>query len=307
MIGKFLNTLLLVAFVVLQSCKDCNEATYVGDFSDPDAVVNLSVRINGPDTRVADPGVDHWEWNADWKNLELYFVYPNSVVMQYSISHEMYSQNMKFAAYEGDVRVFAVAFPEEHMPEKCQNSDGVYNMKTLDLKDMTSEKRQHYMQNMFCGISETMTIEKDNPNVLNIVCNRIAAKVDIQYDVQPGIDGGTFVNAEMSEISFKGSNRAYLFADYVNESVFTPEVFELKTVSGAISGRNGRAYTYVLPGMSSMDFVVGYNVDGTPDVNYVSYEARFQNDLKSDAWYKVNFSVNGKTVAADGPVSVVIQ
>lgn len=262
---------------------------------DPNAEVSLSLTFNAGTRALGDPGTDHNEWNAEWDNLGIYFVYTSGQVESFILDKTSFSSPETFAVYEGDAQVFAVAFPKEQTPQVCRTASEVYNMRTLSLDDPSvASQKQNYMRNIFCGYSSPITITQGENKLVEIKCNRLAAKVDVQYDMQSGIESGTLVNPLMSDISFLGYNDSYVFPQMADNNI-TSTVGVIDTRSAQLSERNGRVYSYVFPGK---DLGVSFTMTLQPGNTEKEYKAIFANPLISDSWYKINFNVTGSTATS---------
>lgn len=270
----------------------------------PDAEMGLSVSFRTNVRAVGDPGEDHGEWNADWSRLGIYVVYNTGTVLRFVLNKdELKSQNI-FAVFEGTATVYVAAFPDGQEPPECSNVWEVCNMQTIDVSTYGGD-RQHFMQNLFSGISAETSIVKDQMTAITVTCTRPVAKVDVQWDVQAGIENGMFVEAAMSELTFNGCKTGYLFPNAKTETT-VPDVATLATVSGAVSERNGRAYSYMFPGNANqLGFGITYTTTGSAK-SVVPYTAKFSEELSANAWYKVNFTVSGTNVSATQGVQVTI-
>lgn len=299
------------------SCVDDNDVVCpdgnggIGDVKDAELMLTINFDL-GPSSKVGDPGVDHGENVADWDNIGVYLVYETGQVLNFLFTKEEFVESQKYNVFSGNARVFAVAFPDGQTPQPCTVSNQVYNMKTLDVSDLTSGQLD-YMQNIFSGVSESgidgkdfISIEKDKQTRVNVTCRRLVAKVDMQYDVQPGLVEGNFVNAKMSSIGFRGVPQAYVFPAYEQEEPSTlPAATTFLTLESQISERNGRVYSYMFPGKAYLDFSVMYEgLDGASETKEKEYTAEFKEDLKANSWYKTNFTVKGTKVSSNDPIEL---
>lgn len=279
--------------------------------ADAEMTLTLSFDTGTRASRIGDPGTDHGENTADWKNLGVYLVYEDGKILNFKFTDETFQSPKIFNVYPGTADVFVVAFPEGQEIPACSDRASVCNMKTLDVSTASLKDKNAYMRNIFSGVSENFTISKDGydsnsgRNSITVTCKRIVSKVDVQYDVQDGIESGQFVEAGMSAISFNGVPQAYIFPEQKTEEPSTlPAVTSLMQLSGAISERNGRAYAYMFPGVANLTFDVNYKKDSDAEVNKVSYVASFDDPLAALSWNKVNFTVSGTNAEATGPVSI---
>lgn len=277
--------------------------------ADAEMTLTLSFDTGTRASRIGDPGTDHGENTADWKNLGVYLVYEDGKILNFKFTDETFQSPKIFNVYPGTADVFVVAFSEDQEIPACPDRASVCNMKTLDVSTASLKDKNAYMRNIFSGVSENFTISKDGydsnsgRNSVTVTCKRIVSKVDVQYDVQNGIENGKFVEAGMSAISFKGVPQAYIFPEQKTEATLSGSV-ELVKLSGTISERNGRAYAYMFPGAAELTFNINYKKDSEAEVNEVSYVASFENPLTALSWNKVNFTVSGTNAEATGPVKI---
>lgn len=307
---KYIMTLVAgLCCLLASSCIDDRYGPCPGTGDSPDAELRLSVRFDlGPSTKVGDPGEDHGEFVADWHSLGIYLLYDSGRILDFIFTKENFpSENRKvFNVFEGRAEVLVVAFPAGQEAPAGLTADEVRNMKTKNVTTVAASERKNYMRNIFSGTGE-IDIKLDANNMLDVVCSRVAAKVDMQYDVQDGIDGGVFLKAAMSEISFSGVPQAYIFPGKVSETQSLPAVTEVMAIAdAAVSERNGRAYSYMFPGDASIAFGVNYTKpDGSLSV--VNYKAGFTEALSGNVWYKVNFNVTGKNVDATEGINIELK
>lgn len=282
--------------------------------ADAEMTLTLSFDTGTRASRIGDPGTDHGENTTDWKNLGVYLVYEDGKILNFKFTDETFQSPKIFNVYPGTADVFVVAFPEGQEIPACPDRASVCNMKTLDVSTASLTDKNAYMRNIFSGVSENFIISKDGGNSVTVTCKRIVSKVDVQYDVQNGIENGKFVEAGMSAISFNGVPQAYIFPVQKTEDPSTlPAVTSLMELSGTISERNGRAYAYMFPGAANMTFKVDYTTEGQTEPSPVSYTAKFIDSstatdgiINALTWYKVNFTVSGKNVGASGNVIVTL-
>lgn len=296
----------------------CVKDAYVEPEPVADADMTLTLSFNtGTRAIGGDPGQDHGENTADWKNLGVYLVYEDGKILNFKFTNETFHSPKVFSVYPGKAKVFVVAFPEGQDVPACSDGAAVRNMKTLNVTDPSLEgKVSVYMKNIFSGVG-TIEIKQDVHNSVTIVCKRLVAKVDMQYDVQAGVISGKFTEAAMSAVSFKGVPQAYVFPgvehnDDTDPLPEKPELKEVMNLGAAISERNGRAYAYMFPGESGMDFTVTYTLNNSEgeemsSPNEVIYNTTFDSSLSANAWYKVNFTVSGANVSATSSVDVTIK
>lgn len=273
--------------------------------ADAEMTLTLSFDTGTRASRIGDPGTDHGENTADWKNLGVYLVYEDGKILNFKFTDETFQSPKIFNVYPGTADVFVVAFPEGQEIPACPDRASVCNMKTLDVSTASLTDKNAYMRNIFSGVSENFIISKDGRNSVPVTCKRIVSKVDVQYDVQNGIENGKFVEAGMSAISFKGVPQAYIFPEQKTEATLSGSV-ELVKLSGTISERNGRAYAYMFPGAAELTFDINYKKDSEADHN-VSYVASFESPLTALSWNKVNFKVSGTNAEATGQVPIKLS
>lgn len=274
--------------------------------ADAEMTLTLSFDTGTRASRIGDPGTDHGENTADWKNLGVYLVYEDGKILNFKFTDETFQSPKIFNVYPGTADVFVVAFPEGQEIPACPDRASVCNMKTLDVSTASLKDKNAYMRNIFSGVYENFIISKDGRNSVPVTCTRIVSKVDVQYDVQNGIENGKFVEAGMSAISFKGVPQAYIFPEQKTEATLSGSV-ELVKLSGTISERNGRAYAYMFPGAANLTFDINYKKDSEAAVNEVSYVASFESPLTALSWNKVNFTVSGMNAEATGPVPIKLS
>ena len=280
--------------------------------ADAEMTLTLSFDTGTRASRIGDPGTDHGENTADWKNLGVYLVYEDGKILNFKFTDETFQSPKIFNVYPGTADVFVVAFPEGQEIPACPDRASVCNMKTLDVSTASLKDKNAYMRNIFSGVSENFTISKDGydsnsgRNSVTVTCKRIVSKVDVQYDVQNGIENCKFVEAGMSAISFKGVPQAYIFPEQKTEATLSGSV-ELVKLSGTISERNGRAYAYMFPGAAELTFDINYKKDSEAEVHNVSYVASFESPLTALSWNKVNFKVSGTNAEATGQVPIKLS
>lgn len=274
-----------------------------------DAEVSVSVRFSLPQSRTGDPGSGHQEFAEGWDRLDLYFVYEDGTVLTESVAHADFMSPMIFGIYEGSVQVFAAAVPDGQDDTRAYTAAEVRGLTVTDAYNAVQgdDARKEYMLGFFSGVSSSTEIVKEQTNEINLVLNRLVAKIDMQWDVQPGITEGSFVDASMSGISFRGYATGYLFP---TEAPVTAvgTVRELATIDGTVSARNGRAYFYTFPGAGcGFDFGLAFT-GGTLSGRTTSYNATFNAPLEGDAWHKVNVTVRGTNVSSDAsPVAITLE
>lgn len=313
MIKNFIKTALaiIVGAGFLVSCSDDDAPVTVAQGRAADATVSVSVRFNLPSTKAGDPGTGHPEFDQGWSTLAFYFVYSDGVVLTRTVTRDEFVSVNTFSVYEGDVTAYVAAFPAGHqVADGTLSRDEVTGMTTTPFAEAGvagSEAMRDYMLGFFSGVSREMHVSSEQENEINVQLDRLVAKVDLQWDVQPGIDDNAFVSAAVSDITFKGCQSGYVFPDAA-QGMAASAVEDLVTLDGRVSARNGRAYFYTFPGAGcGFQFDVSFgggNLDGTTS----SYDATFAGRLDGDEWHKVNMTVRGTNVAVDGePVSITLS
>lgn len=310
MVRRFLKMIMMTAAVVAltASCRDDDPVAEAAP-AVRDAEVSVSVRFSLPQSRTGDPGSGHQEFAEGWDRLDLYFVYDDGTVLTESVARADFLSPMIFGVYEGSVQVFAAAVPSEQAEASVRTPDEVRSLTVTDIYNAVqgNDARMEYMLGFFSGVSAKTEIIKEQTNEINLVLNRLVAKIDMQWDVQSGVTEGSFVDASMSEISFRGYATGYLFpSEAPATSVGT--VGPLATIDGTVSARNGRAYFYTFPGSDcGFDFGLAFT-GGTLSGRTTNYNATFTAPLVGDAWHKVNVTVRGTNVSSDAsPVAITLR
>lgn len=303
--------MIMMAAAVVALTASCRDDDPVAEAAPAvrDAEVSVSVRFSLPQSRTGDPGSGHQEFAEGWDRLDLYFVYDDGTVLTESVAHADFMSPMKFGVYEGSVQVFAAAVPDGQDDTRAYTAAEVRGLTVTDAYNAVQgdDARKEYMLGFFSGVSSSTEIVKEQTNEINLVLNRLVAKIDMQWDVQPGITEGSFVDASMSGISFRGYATGYLFpSEAPTTAVGT--VRELATIDGTVSARNGRAYFYTFPGTGcGFDFGLAFT-GGTLSGRTTSYNATFNAPLEGDAWHKVNVTVRGTNVSSDAsPVAITLE
>lgn len=310
MVRRFLKMIMMAAAVVAltASCRDDDPVAEAAP-AVRDAEVSVSVRFSLPQSRTGDPGSGHQEFAEGWDRLDLYFVYEDGTVLTESVAHADFLSPMKFGIYEGSVQVFAAAVPDGQDDTRAYTAAEVRGLTVTDAYNAVQgdDARKEYMLGFFSGVSSSTEIVKEQTNEINLVLNRLVAKIDMQWDVQPGITEGSFVDASMSGISFRGYATGYLFPSEAPATA-VGTVRELATIDGTVSARNGRAYFYTFPGTGcGFDFGLAFT-GGTLSGRTTSYNATFNAPLEGDAWHKVNVTVRGTNVSSDAsPVAITLE
>lgn len=287
-------------------CPDGNGGS--GDVNNAELMLTINFDM-GPSSKVGDPGVDHGENVANWDNIGIYLVYKDTrQVLNFKFSKEEFESPKIYNVYAGKVDVYVAAFAKTEAPS-CPTPESVYNMKSADVSQTGLSDKENYMQNLFSGVTTNVTLSNTDRTVVDVTCKRLVAKVDMQYDVQPGLVEGNFVNAKMSSIGFRGVPQAYVFPAYEQEEPSTlPAATTFLTLESQISERNGRVYSYMFPGEAYLDFSVNYTGLGeTSETKTQQYNAKFSTPLTANTWYKTNFTVKGTNVSSDGSTPIVVE
>lgn len=310
MVRRFLKMIMMAAAVVAltASCRDDDPIAEAAP-AVRDAEVSVSVRFSLPQSRTGDPGSGHQEFAEGWDRLDLYFVYDDGSVITERVAHADFMSPMIFGIYEGSVQVFAAAVPSEQAEASVRTPDEVRSLTVTDIYNAVqgNDARKEYMLGFFSGVSSPTKIVKEQTNEINLVLNRLVAKIDMQWDVQSGITEGVFTDAAMSSIDFNGYSTGYLFpSEAPTTAVGT--VRKLATIDGTVSARNGRAYFYTFPGPGcGFDFGLAFT-GGTLSGRTTNYNATFTAPLVGDAWHKVNITVRGTNVSGDAsPVTITLE
>lgn len=303
--------MIMMAAAVVALTASCRDDDPVAEAAPAvrDAEVSVSVRFSLPQSRTGDPGSGHQEFDEGWDRLDLYFVYDDGTVLTERVAHADFMSPMIFGVYEGSVQVFAAAVPSEQAEASVRTPDEVRSLTVTDIYNAVqgNDARMEYMLGFFSGVSSSTEIVKEQTNEINLVLNRLVAKIDMQWDVQPGITEGSFVDASMSEISFRGYATGYLFPSEAPATA-VGTVRDLATIDGTVSARNGRAYFYTFPGTGcGFDFGLAFT-GGTLSGRTTNYNATFTAPLVGDAWHKVNITVRGTNVSSDAsPVAITLE
>ena len=310
MVRRFLKMIMMAAAVVAltASCRDDDPVAEAAP-AVRDAEVSVSVRFSLPQSRTGDPGSGHQEFAEGWDRLYLYFVYEDGTVLTESVAYADFRSSMIFGVYEGRVQVFAAAVPDGQADTRAYTPDEVRSLTVTDIYNdvQGNDARMEYMLGFFSGVSSQTVIVKEQTKVINLVLNRLVAKIDMQWDVQSGITEGVFTDAAMSSIDFNGYSTGYLFPSEAPATA-VGTVRKLATIDGTVSARNGRAYFYTFP-----DSDCGYDFGLTFSGGDISggerrYVATFSEPLTGDAWHKVNITVRGTNVSSDAsPVAITLE
>lgn len=284
----------------------------------PDSRVMLTVRMAGSgelkSASVSDPGNDHGENMPAWETLGVYLAYDNGEVLCYELSREAYEDSVRqcatagfdhhvtFSAFEGNMTVYAVAFGAGQTFQVVDGLDELRNLTTASLEDLQdAAARNTYMKSLFSGKSAEVQVSHETSTHIDVTLQRLAAKVDVQYDVQDAYEQGGYTQATMSAITFKGWPQGFFFLD--EATALSPTLDFDQQADGTVSERNGRAVFYTFPGaQNEFGFTIDYTFDGTEGRwnDPVNYTARFKNALAPDTWHYVRFTVRGTQAAATG-------
>lgn len=306
--------MIMMAAAVVALTASCRDDDPVAEAAPAvrDAEVSVSVRFSLPQSRTGDPGSGHQEFAEGWDRLDLYFVYDDGTVLTERVAYADFKSSMIFGVYEGSVQVFAAAVPSEQAEASVRTPDEVRSLTVTDIYNYNAvqgdDARKEYMLGFFSGVSSPREIiVKEQTKVINLVLNRLVAKIDMQWDVQSGITEGVFTDAAMSSIDFNGYSTGYLFPSEAPATA-VGTVRKLATIDGTVSARNGRAYFYTFPGAGcGFDFGLAFT-GGTLSGRTTNYNAKFSEPLTGDAWHKVNITVRGTNVSSDAsPVDITLE
>ena len=285
----------------------------------PDSRVMLTVRMAGGEERksasVSDPGHDHGENTPAWETLGVYLAYDNGEVLCYELSREAYEDSVRqcatagfdhhvtFSAFEGNMTVYAVAFGAGQTFQVVDGLDELRNLTTASLEDLQdAAARNTYMKSLFSGKSAEVQVSQEVSTHIDVTLQRLAAKVDVQYDVQDAYEQGGYTQATMSAITFKGWPQGFFFPDEATAP--SPTLDFDQQADGTVSERNGRAVFYTFPGaQNEFGFTINYVYEDTETGHGngpVNYTARFKSALAPDTWHYVRFTVRGTQAAATG-------
>lgn len=299
----------------------------------------VAVTVNMAVTRaVGDPGAGHGEDTAQWHTLALFLVYEDGRTVAHTISKADFDtigvehnyKHVAFNAFTGTVKtVYALAaygtgemaWNKDYKGSTAYSASEIKNLRTLplDAAYINEEERMTYVRNLFSGknvASFDITESDGTPGTANhvdVTLYRLAAKVDMQYDIQRGVENGNVVNNAMSDITFIGMKQGWFFPEEADVAVAADDMMDIP-INGTVSERNGRAYFYTFPGNPNNAGTDGSLKDGirftlkTDGTGITKpFHGTFGETLESDSWYKVNLTVTGMTpvFTGDGSFSIV--
>lgn len=298
---------ILAVLALTGMLNSCSSESEIENIPTADAEMTLTLAFNtgnNADTKIGDPGTDHGENVPDWSTIGIYLIYENAPMLSFTFTKETFQTPKVYNVFAGTADVYVIALPKgQTLPTNATVQD-ILNLKTLDINKAQGIDKQHYMRNIFCGKQKGFQITEGSNNSVTITCKRIVAKIDLQYDVQAGIIEGNFTEAAMSAIRFNGVPQRYIFPDDATAGALQTDTKQIDELSGTISERNGRAYSYVFPGNASFNFDITYQKGN--DNKKIEYNANFEQPLKLHSWYKVNLTVKGKDITATSPVNITI-
>lgn len=312
---------ILAILTLLVSCEQ-NGRTDVPDTKDHEVVVSIAMPGKAAYAPPLDPGTDHGEWTENWDQMAVFFLYSDRNYVSVSVISKTEFDKITADASDADgvsrrhvtvpvltgtvseVRIAAFAEPQTLSPSIFTMTRAeVENFATVSLNEGTlfneNITRTEYLRSLLTGTQTLATpialtaADKDAAtpkHIIDITLNRLVAKVDLQYDLQPAYDGGIIYNPTMSAITLCGLDKGYFFETptYSDNTALPYE----QTITSNISDRNGRVYFYTLPGVKNqLTFNVVY--DGNQDGK--QFTATFKTPLTSDSWHKVNLRVSGTT------------
>ena len=284
----------------------------------PDSRVMLTVRMAGGGEQKSEsfsvPGHDNDENTPALETIGLYLAYDKGEVLCYELSREAYEDSVRqcatagfdhhvtFNAFEGNMTVYAVAFGAGQTFQVVDGLDELRNLATASLEDLQdAAARNTYMKSLFSGKSAEVQVSHEVSTHIDVTLQRLAAKVDVQYDVQDAYEQGGYTQATMSAITFKGWPQGFFFPDEATAP--SPTLDFDQQADGTVSERNGRVVFYTFPGaQNEFEFTIDYASDGAEGRwnGLVDYTARFKNALAPDTWHYVRFTVRGTQAAATG-------
>lgn len=274
-----------------------------------DCEVSVSIRLNARSLRaMGDPGEEVDEFDSQyWTRIDIFLVYSWGQVLQYTLDKNYKSGEMrKFTAFAGVVKaVYAVAYNDEvlvgHNFAPYSEQD-ILNLQTPLIAGLSAADERKYLLSLFSGKADKtdeekpIEVVKDGMTEIKVGLDRLAAKVDVQWDAQDAYEGGKYVEAKMGDITFWGASRGYFFPG--EKAVAEPALDHEATyrMNSPISERNGRTYFYTFSGAKNyFNFAVKHRVAETSDEKGTSYTATFANPLPRSSWHKVNLTVSGTT------------
>lgn len=283
---------------------------------------NVLVAVNvstSTKTKIGDPGSDHQEDQQHWDNLSLYMVYPNGEVTEHTMTRDELESNnpVSFTTWVGTADLYAIAYatPQRHV--KCNRPEDVYNLKTVNINNteftsLSSDEKRRYMQNVYAGQTRGITITRGSNQTVQIILNRIIAKVDVQYDMADALDG-QYTDVKLQNMTFYGPDYGYFFPDKAIQGTSQQESVTGHYVCGNdISARNGRTYYYAYtyhPDLTDKKHQFTFNVNySKKDGNNgnKTYTAKFGNTLNANAWYYVTLNIRGNSGFASGSGEITL-
>ena len=274
-----------------------------------DCEVSVSIRLNAKSLRaMGDPGEEVDEFDSQyWTRIDIFLVYSWGQVLQYTLDKDYKSGEMrKFTAFAGVVKaVYAVAYNDEvlvgHNFAPYSEQD-ILNLQTPSITSLDAADEKKYLLSLFSGMTDKtkegqpIEVVKEGTTEIKVGLDRLAAKVDVQWDAQDAYEGDKYVEAKMSDITFRGTSQGYFFPG--EKAVAEPALDHEAAyrMNSPISERNGRIYFYTFSGAKNyFNFVVKHRVAETPDEKETFYTATFANALERSSWHKVNLTVSGTT------------
>ena len=266
--------------------------------------VTLSLNVSLPTKAIGDPGSGHTETEAAWEHMLVYFVYDDGNVYPCHLTRSEYDNDgdkrFTFTVFEGTGTVYAVAFKGDAADYmKIGSAADVRGLQTgsLDAYGTLEEKKQ-YMLSLLSGKSGQFTFDADATagNSTDVTLTRVAAKVDVHYDLQEAYENGGYVSATMGHISFYGLTAGYFFPEENAEPLAGMEQNQTvtATLDGAVSERSGRTYFYALPGIrNKVEFAVTYEQGTGALSGERTYRATFVEPVEAASWHYMRFHVSG--------------
>lgn len=316
---KYCPFIFVLSVALLVSCGNGSGTGPLQPEPDCDVVVSVGFSLNRPDgmqMALPDPGFDHGEWNADgWDALTVFFVYSGGYVEYRTISREEFlgleeyadgCRLVPFTLLSGHIsHIYAFASSNPQPDLSAVDARTLKNLKTPSLLDpqffSSDEMRKDYLLNIFSGVDATgYDIEPSEgfARHIHIVVERLASKIDVQYDLADAFENGKITSPTLSFVTFNGLLSGWLFPEMADKEA---AVLDYSAEIGSnISQRNGRMVFYTFPGVkNSFDFEVDYK-----DSPKQKYHAVFQTALDRASWHKVNFKVTGSKAGATGDIEL---
>lgn len=269
---------------------------------------DVAVYVNLLATRSGDPGSAHEEDQMQWDNLRIYLLYDNNRVAEHTLNrtqyNEMGKEGIKLRVPVGTAQVYAVAYTGKISLDACATAEQVRNLTTGDMTVPGITKTDWI--NLFSGKSVgKIEVKPDEVGRTAVALTRLVAKIDVQYDVQEGLDG-VYESITMDGIDFYGPTTGYFFPEDAGKAFEVSDVpVKTSVCNDPVSQRNGRQYFYTFPTTTNGKHQFGFTLTYTPKsgaANAINgnkeYRFSFKEPLKATQWYKVNLTVKGNNIDA---------